>query len=201
LPGRPTKLTPERHAAVVKAAAAGLPRELLAKAAGVQARTLRGWMAKGKAATKGVYRELFDAVRAAEIAAIETCLAVVMKAAAERDEVTTKVITYRDGTTRTETTTKRVFEWTAAAWLLERRAPSWFSSAKHVLDLNNLAKLVKEFAKEQRQEEQRPLPPWLTSIDPPALPASEGPPKEFLTPDPPADDPGPHVDPLFDAQE
>lgn len=136
------KLKPEVRDAVLKAVAAGLPQEFVAKAAKVAPRTLRHWLKRGRTEGRGQYHDLYRAVREAENEAVATSLAIIRKAAAEREDVVTKVTTFPDGTTKTETTTRTVLEWQAAAWYLERTRPEYFSN--HTRDLAELKRMVKE---------------------------------------------------------
>ena len=100
--GRRTKLTPEVTDRLVQALALGNYRQDAADFAGIDVATLRRWMARGRAASEGLYAELYEAVRAAEARAKITATGCITKAA-------------RDG------------EWRAAAWWLQRKFPHQFS--------------------------------------------------------------------------
>lgn len=82
---RPTKLDPERHAAIVKALSNGATRKDAAEAHGVRYQTFLNWLARGEKAGRGIYFEFFDAVATAEAAARLKFTAVIAKAAAEGD--------------------------------------------------------------------------------------------------------------------
>jgi hypothetical protein len=129
-PGRQSKLTPEVAKSIADGVAAGVPSKFAAQRAGVSERSLREWLAKGRKAKSGPHFALSAALKKAEADAISRNTAMVQRAAAERDEVTVKetVTTDANGQTITkrETTTKKVFDWCAAAWWLERRYPDQF---------------------------------------------------------------------------
>lgn len=81
--GRPSKLTDEVQARIVQALSGGNFRQVAASWAGVDARTLRVWMAAGRAdptSRHGIFvRAVVEAEKAAEIRAV----ALIMKAASE----------------------------------------------------------------------------------------------------------------------
>lgn len=64
--GRPSKLTPEMQAELVKFLGAGNFRTTSCAAAGVAYQTFLAWVMKGKVARSGKYRELYLAVTKAE---------------------------------------------------------------------------------------------------------------------------------------
>ena len=142
--GRIPKLTPTVHKSVVKSVGAGVPLKHAAQAAGVGESTMRAWRSRGRAEGAGPYASFQADLKKAEAAAVVRNSATVQRAAAERDEVTVKETVFADGRTETVTTTRRVFEWTAAAWWLERRYPEEFSGNKK--ELAQLRKLVREMA-------------------------------------------------------
>lgn len=67
--GRKTKLTPEVHARIVEMMSRGYFAETAAATAGINARTLRKWLAKGARLKAGPFREFTDAVVAASAVA------------------------------------------------------------------------------------------------------------------------------------
>ncbi len=81
--GRPSKLTPEVQARIVQAISGGNFRQVAAEWAGVSAKTLREWMARGAKAKTGPFAEFRAAVLEAERAAEIRMVALVMKAAAD----------------------------------------------------------------------------------------------------------------------
>jgi hypothetical protein len=94
---RPTKLTPETQARIIQALEAGNYFETACGYAGIHQATGYAWMAKGREATSGVYREFYEAVEKATANAEAGMVAIIKLAS--RDT------------------------WQAAAWWLERRAP------------------------------------------------------------------------------
>lgn len=95
--GRPTKLTPELHADIVRTIKAGNYLETAAAMAGVERLTLREWIKKGVRAKSGAYHAFaLDIEQAMAHAEVVDVLGI--RKAGEK-------------------------EWTARAWLLERRFP------------------------------------------------------------------------------
>lgn len=80
--------------------------------------------------------KLANGLKKAESDFIARQLKIIRKAAGPRTETTVKKTEVPDGE-KIETTTKRVVEWTAAAWLLERRHPDQFGKR----ETEELAKL------------------------------------------------------------
>lgn len=97
--GRPSKLTPELHAEIVNLIRLGNFREAAAAAAGIGTTTFHRWMAKGREARSGIYREFWAAVNTAEAQAEATAIGRIRQAAQDPKH------------------------WTAAAWYLERKFP------------------------------------------------------------------------------
>lgn len=64
--GRPTKLTPEARAQIIKALDAGSTRVDAANSAGVDYMTFLNWMKRGAVAKKGDFFEFFRAVNKSE---------------------------------------------------------------------------------------------------------------------------------------
>lgn len=64
--GRPTKLTPDASAQIIKALNAGATRVDAANSAGVSYITFLNWMKRGEASRKGDYFEFFNDVTSAE---------------------------------------------------------------------------------------------------------------------------------------
>lgn len=130
--GRLTKLTKPIQAIIVKHIANGTPRKHAAQAAGIAESTLRGWAAKGRTEKGGIYVAFLADLKAAESKFIASNAAIIQKAARGVKETTIRVKNGVDGT-ETTTTTRRVFDWAASAWLIERRDPENFSSARQEL--------------------------------------------------------------------
>lgn len=140
--GRPLELTPEIQAKICESLAAGNIREHAILTSGITVPTFYGWMKKGRAGSDPRCVEFFKAVRHAESMVACQNLAMVQKAAMERDEVVTKRVTLPDGTEKVEVTTKRVFDWQAATWWLERRFPKHYGSNRR--EVHDLQKRIKE---------------------------------------------------------
>lgn len=98
---RPTKLTPETTAKLVKAIRLGAPYEHACNYAGVSYNRFNEWKKAGKVAKTGKFREFYNAIKKAEGDATSHWLQVIEDAA-------------NDG------------NWPAAAWKLERRYPAEF---------------------------------------------------------------------------
>lgn len=122
-----SKLTPEVLKSVLDSVSKGLTQRLVAARAGVTDRTIRTWMRKGKQGDVE-FTSFFSAVKKAEAEAIAKKVAIILKAANGVTERTVKRTTFPDGTTKEETSTRKVFEWTAAAWWLERNFPDLYGS-------------------------------------------------------------------------
>jgi transposase len=82
--GRPTKLQPETHAAIVANLRAGATRKDAAEAAGVSYHSLLNWMDRGENATRGAFCDFFKAARQAEAEA-RVAMTRIITDAAEKD--------------------------------------------------------------------------------------------------------------------
>ena len=82
---RPSKLTPETHAAIVDAILHGATYKDAAEAAGVWYTTFNEWMQRGEAAKAGQYYEFNHAVRKAEAQCRLNMTRVIQSAAAKGD--------------------------------------------------------------------------------------------------------------------
>ena len=82
---RPSKLTPETHAAIVDAILHGATYKDAAEAAGVWYTTFNEWMQRGEAAKAGQYYEFNHAVRQAEAQCRLNMTRVIQSAAAKGD--------------------------------------------------------------------------------------------------------------------
>jgi hypothetical protein len=132
--GRGPKLTPEIQKVIVDAATTGTPRRYAAERAGVDESTVRRWIAKGRKLKTGIYRTFCTLLKKAEADGITARVARITKAAqgGQVIEKTTRTTTTttKDGkqTTTTTTTEKHAPpQWTADAWMLERRCPDEFA--------------------------------------------------------------------------
>ena len=100
--GRRTKLTPAVHQKIIQALSLGNYRKDAAAFAGIDAATLRRWMALGRAEPEGPKGALYQEATQAQALAKVTALGCITKA-------------MRNG------------EWRAAAWYLQRLHPEQFS--------------------------------------------------------------------------
>ena len=82
---RPTKLTPEVHAAIVEMILHGSTKKDAAEAAGVHYDTFNEWMKKGEEAKKGMYSEFSEAIKRAEAQCSVNYDRVIQTAAAKGD--------------------------------------------------------------------------------------------------------------------
>lgn len=95
--GRPLRLDKQRQQRICEALRAGNTRAASAAYGGVGESTFYRWMERGEAASSGIYRDFWEAVKEAEAACEIRNVALIQKAAQDN--------------------------WTAAAWWLERRKP------------------------------------------------------------------------------
>jgi transposase len=103
LRGRPTKLTPELTAEIVRLLRLGNYVETAAQACGVSKDTLYLWLRKGARANSGPHKDFSDAVKDAMFKAEITLTGLIARAA--------------------QGTKEKPGAWQAAAWLLERTRP------------------------------------------------------------------------------
>jgi hypothetical protein len=104
--GRPSKLTPERHKKIVKLIEAGNYPETAAGACGVNRATYYVWMAKGREAKSGKYKDFHDDVQRAREAAEAELIQTIRRASVD--------------------------DWRAASWMLERTRKGKYSKPIHV---------------------------------------------------------------------
>ena len=140
-PGRLPKLTEEVARVLVDNVTAGVPRRFAAQRAGVTDRTVQRWLAAGRKAKSGPFVSLLSSLKKARADCIARNVANVQRAASEREEVTTKETRYPDGTIKTEKTVRKVIDWCAAAWYLERTCPEDFA-----LNRKEIRQMIKEVA-------------------------------------------------------
>ena len=118
-PGRPSKLTPEVQEKIVQALHLCNHRKHAAEFAGIEERTLRRWMARGKNPNDHEYTAFRAAVVEAEAKAKVMAMGCIAKAS-------------RDG------------DWRAAAWLLERRNPEHYAPRSSLFDPYRTLELLEE---------------------------------------------------------
>jgi transposase len=103
---------------LIEAVRNGCSRTAAAAAAGLDRHTLYGWLRQGREDPDSPFGELNRALEAAEAEFEATQIKVIAKAAQGGELI--KRVVHKDGTV--EETYARA-EWTAAAWLLERKWP------------------------------------------------------------------------------
>ena len=157
--GRLPKLTEEVAKVLVDNVTAGVPRKHAAQRAGVTDRTVQRWLAAGRKAKSGPLVSLLSSLKKAESDCIARNVANVQRAASEREEVTTKETRFPDGTVKTEKTVRKVIDWCAAAWYLERTCPEDFSLNRKeirqmIKDVANMGAQLKELEEQHAADER-----------------------------------------------
>ena len=159
--GRQSKLTHELQEDICKAIRAGLTYEQAATLNGVGVSTFMAWRAKGEKAKSGIYQELVDAIKKANIEARAIHLQRINKASFggeefEETSISEKVdvnpATGKETVVARETkkTKKKAMPvWQASAWLLERRFPGEFG----------------RFIQPQPPDEKDPLEEWINGLE------------------------------------
>ena len=119
----PKEITPEISKRICDGIRAGAAAEVAAQAAGISPRLYYKWKAKGEAGTSSVFVQFVQDIKRAaaqeELAGLAEIYAASQRQVVKRETVTTQNL---DGTTTT--TTKETFapgQWTARAWIMERR--------------------------------------------------------------------------------
>jgi hypothetical protein len=129
-PGRRAKLNNTTLRVITKGIAKGLTIAHSCSLAGISPHTYQQWKRRGRDEHEkdGRYKHFITQIKRAEAHLQRRMLRVVRDAALkpfEWDEV--KTVEYADGTgSETVTTKTRPPQWTAAAWLLERKFPEEF---------------------------------------------------------------------------
>lgn len=103
---RPTKLTPEVHAEIVKLTRAGLSAYDSARATGIGKRTFMSWMERGRDDDGEVYVRFYEDVEKARSFA--------------KAGLVSRIVRASDG------------DWKAAAWLLERKFPAEYGRVQRL---------------------------------------------------------------------
>ena len=102
--GRKTRLTKSIKETILKGIRLGLTYERAAQLAGIGTSTFYRWKQHGQERETGIYREFWEALKKAEVEGEAANIQVIAQAArGDKD---------------------RAGQWTAAAWLLERRHPA-----------------------------------------------------------------------------
>ena len=121
---RRLKLNDATHHVICECIANGCNREVAAKCADITGRTLYSWLRQGSAKTSGPFLDLFQGVKKAEAAFVLNNLKIINTAAPKN--------------------------WTAAAWLLERKYPEEWGN--HVKELKDLLAELKELKRDNGLE-------------------------------------------------
>jgi len=118
--GRPLKLTPESQERIVAATRNGAYREIAARLGGVDRATLLRWLKDGREATAGLQHDFYAAVKKAEAEWEQEQVEGIRDVAVGGQVISRTTTTRKDGTVTVTETLSRP-EWTARAWLLERK--------------------------------------------------------------------------------
>jgi hypothetical protein len=143
--GRPTKLTAQIQAEIVKRIAVGNHADVAAVAAGVSRSTFYSWQKLGRKRKTGRHREFVLAITRAESEAEVQAIAIVRQAMKGGQVVERHTRTKRDGSVEITEKLARA-EWTAARWFAERRhAERWGRK-----ETEEIAKLARQIAQLRR---------------------------------------------------
>lgn len=162
--GRPSKGTPERMAAIVAKVALGVPQEVAARACGVHPATMYRWKAQGERSRSGPFYEFYESLGRAE-AAFEADAVAGIQAVAEGGQLLRRSVTRHKDGSETEDCSYTRKEWTAYAWLLERRHRDRWGRTDRV-DLRVLSEQVaadESLTPAEREELQRELAAFLSN--------------------------------------
>lgn len=125
------KLTPEVQERIVAAVRDGAHRGIAATLGGIAESTLYAWLKDGSEAKSGLKKEFLEAIKKAE-AEWEQEQVKAIREVAEGGELLSRTTTEKkNGDTITQETYTRP-EWTARAWLLERKAYERWSKKERV---------------------------------------------------------------------
>jgi len=119
--GRNCKLTPEVQERIVAAVRAGAYREIAARLGNIHEATLRQWLKDGREAKTGLKHAFHEAVKKAE-AEWEEEQVEAIRETAKGGQLLNRTTTERKGGQVVVSETYTRPEWTARAWLLERKA-------------------------------------------------------------------------------
>ena len=126
--GRPTKLDNRTKNLIFIGVRLGLTYADAAQAAGIHRSTFHRWIAKGKSAKSGVYRDFCDALDKANAEAQVLNAKIIHDSARGGQPIKeTRTVTRADGSQEITVTEKTALpDWRAAALILERRfSESW----------------------------------------------------------------------------
>jgi transposase len=135
--GRPTKLTPQRIEAIAELVRNGNYLVVAAEAAGVSDAAVYKWLERGSRDEErdqdSLYFQFREAIQRAQAEAEQVLVSAIEKAATGYTRKSTKTRRYQDpetGVEVVETTVEeaQVYDWRAAAWLLQQRHRSRWSA-------------------------------------------------------------------------
>lgn len=149
---RPTKLSPEVQERIVMAVRAGATREVAAALVPVNVRTLYRWLSNGHKHENGLQSQLSQAIEKAEAEFEAEAILRVRQSSIGGEIIARKTTTRKDGAIVVEETYTRP-EWTAAAWLLERKYPDRWGRRERI-DLRVLREEAKRMAEELGLDEK-----------------------------------------------
>ncbi len=143
--GRPSKLTPEIQAEIVKRVAVGSYADVAAVAAGIRRSTFLAWLRRGRKQKQGRYRDFLVAIARAEAEGEVQALALIRQAMQGGQVLQRVTRRKRDGAEEVMEKLARA-NWAAARWFAERRHPvRWGRKETEVL-----AKLIREVTQLRR---------------------------------------------------
>ena len=165
--GRLVKLTPEAVKTIVKYVAAGVPMKFAAPHAGVSARAVTYWLARGrKEKAGGTFASFVAAVKKAESEAVAVRLLRINMAGAGGAVVkSTTTVTEPDGKVTTTVVLKAArAEWTADAWHLERTFPEVFGTNRR--EIAELRRRLNQIEADRGLDASRKEPPEKDRLPP-----------------------------------
>lgn len=146
--GRPTALTPEMQAKIIKDLAAGFTRECASARARISSSTLSHWVTRGRKGIepyKAFYQEVISAERDAEALAVASVRKIGIGGAVIERKTITK--TARDGTVTVEKIEKYSQpSLTAWTWWLERKFPESWSGRTEIMQ-----DMIADYLKQRRE--------------------------------------------------
>jgi len=145
LGGAPSKLTKKRHKALIDAVLLGMSKARAARLVGINPCSISTWLKKGKESEKtNKYTRFYKDYINAEEKFIEDNLRLIRSAAQGKYKTKEVRTTYnKEGAIKEqiEITKDLKPQWTASAWLLERKHPAEFSQHQ-IIDDNTSEKVA-----------------------------------------------------------
>lgn len=138
-PGRPTNLTPELSAQIVKGVELGDYIETAAARAGVHKLALYKWLRRGARSNSGIHYDFANALTKAQELSEKRHLDVIDEAANGYDIIEEKIVLDPNGKQigNSEVKVTRKKDWKAASWRLTRKNPSRYAVANEDYDSLN----------------------------------------------------------------